>query len=114
MPLYSHRCGQCGHAEDFVRSMAQSADLPDCPVCHIPMPRDIVAEHGSSKNAEAGEYYSEALGVHPNQIAEAKRLFPHHDFLPDGRMIVRNYQHRKRVMKDLGYIEYDKKDLKLG
>lgn len=111
MPLYSFVCG-CGHTEDFFRPMAKSGDPCPCPKCGLPMNRDVVAEHGTSKNAEAGEYYSDALGVHPSQIAEAKRQFPHHEFLPDGRMIIRNYQHRQRVMKDLGYIEYDKRDLK--
>lgn len=49
------------------------------------------------------EYYSEALGVAPNQIAEARAQFPHHEFAPDGRMRVRSPQHRKQIMRDIGY-----------
>jgi hypothetical protein len=50
---------------------------------------------------------SDALGVHPSQIAEAKRRFPHHNFAPDGRMILGSHYERKRVLKDLGMHDRD-------
>ncbi len=111
MPLYAFKCS-CGKTEEVFRPMSKSDDPCPCPACGAVMARDIVTEHGSSRNADAPEYLSEALGVHPNQIAEARRMFPHHEFASDGRMIIRNYKHRQRVMKDLGFVEYDKKDLK--
>ena len=49
------------------------------------------------------EQYSDALGVHPEQIAEAKAKFPDHRFHPDGRMIFSSASEKKRVMKDLGF-----------
>jgi hypothetical protein len=49
---------------------------------------------------------SEALGVHPSQIDEARRRFPHHEFAPDGRMVIKSVAHRKKVLKELGYADY--------
>lgn len=111
MPLYSFVC-KCGHAEDFFRPMAKSGDPCPCPKCGQPMDRDVVAEHGASRHAECEEQYSDAAGVHPSQIAEAKARFPHHEFTPDGRMIFRGQRHKERCLKDLGFVEYDKRDLK--
>lgn len=112
--LYSHKCEKCGHAAEEFRPASEYDKLPLCPTCQVPMPRDFIADHGAPRNAEAPEYLSDALGVHPDQIAEARKAFPHHEFAPDGRMIIRNAQHRNRVMKDLGYVEYTKNDLKYG
>jgi hypothetical protein len=49
------------------------------------------------------EQLSDALGVHPDQIPEAQKKFPHHRFHPDGRMILGSAGERKRVLKDLGF-----------
>jgi hypothetical protein len=46
---------------------------------------------------------SDALGVHPSQIAEAQSKFPHHNFTPDGRMVIRSHTERNRILKELGF-----------
>lgn len=51
--------------------------------------------------------HSNALGVNPNQIEEAKRAFPHHEYDPEGRMILRNAQQKRRAMRDLGFMDKD-------
>jgi len=70
-----------------------------CPGCGGPV-------HRYTACVRSPEYYSDALGVAPNQVEEAKRQFPHHEFAPDGRMRIRNPQHRKQVLRELGYADY--------
>jgi hypothetical protein len=72
--------------------------------------RDYPAEARSLDFAEPADQYSEAAGVHPSQIPEAKTKFPHHEFHPDGRMIFHNQHHKSRCLKDLGFTEYSKYD----
>lgn len=62
------------------------------------------------RNAEAQEYESVALGIHPTQIAEAREKFPHHRFLSNGNMLIKGQREKDRVLKDLGYVEYDNKN----
>lgn len=50
---------------------------------------------------------SEALGVNPSQINEAKQRFPHHNFTPDGRMILSSHTERRQVLKELGFRDWD-------
>jgi hypothetical protein len=67
------------------------------------MVRNFQAEICSTPNDFTHPVYSEALGVHPSQISEAKRRFPDHEFLPDGRMVIRSTAQRNRVFRDLGW-----------
>lgn len=48
---------------------------------------------------------SDAAGVHPDQIAEAKAAFPHHEYTEDGRMIFRSARHRRQCLKDIGMVD---------
>lgn len=105
MPMYCHKCS-CGHKLEKLRPMSESGNAVACPVCGLEMSRDYEAEMGSNTSGEGTGYWSEALGVMPEQIAEAKRRFPHHEFSPDGRMRVNNPQHRKKILKELGYADY--------
>jgi len=104
MPTYMFEC-DCGFEKEAVRPMSQSEDDQPCPHCGKLMRRDYRAELGET-SGEKGSYLSEALGVHPSQIAEAKTRFPHHDFAPDGRMVIKSTAHRKRVLRDIGYADY--------
>ena len=113
MPFYAFKC-ECGKTDEVLRTMAHSGDPHTCPVCGKEMSRDIGAEHGESRQGESQGYLSDALGVHPNQIAEARKLFPHHEFHPDGRMVIHNRRHQDKVLKELGYVSYTKRDLKFG
>lgn len=106
MPVYSYACA-CGATEDHYTTVDKRNDPRVCPVDGGEMIRDFLAEQTPRRFAETGEGVSEAMGVNPDQIAEAKKLFPHHNFRPDGAMVFKNYQERKRVIKDLGYRDYD-------
>lgn len=105
MPIYEFKC-KCGKRDTVLRSMACSTDPQPCK-CGDVMTRDYRAELGSSRSGEGQSYLSDALGVAPHQIEDAQRAFPDHKFAPDGRMIIDNPQHRKKVLKDLGYVDYN-------
>lgn len=93
--IYKFSCGEHPVFERF--TWDEEMHNVTCPVCNQPVRRvrGPVPTRGET-------YYSDALGVHPSQIAEAKQRFPDHDFTPDGRMVIRGHQHRKKVLKDLG------------
>lgn len=112
MPTYEYVCGVCGHREDQVRRIEERDDPADCPVCPRPLPgktleRDVV---GSMKAHTDMGYQSpilsESLGVHPDQIPAMKRMYPHHNYTPDGRMVLSSHSERNKVLKELGF--YDK------
>lgn len=114
MPVYSFICGECQFRDDHVRTIAQRNEPTPCPVCAGDgktslMARDFFAEQtGRPPEAEYGRpFLSEALGVHPSQVDEARRRFPDHKFTPDGRMVIESHKERKRVLKDLGFVDHD-------
>jgi hypothetical protein len=53
--------------------------------------------------------YCDACGVHPDQITEAKEFLADRgvptDFLPDGRTVLRDRMHRRKVLKAMGYVD---------
>lgn len=111
MPVYVYSCPACKkYSEEHIHRIEDR----DARHFHMTCPiepgqvllRDLQAEH-SPRNAEEPEYYSDALGVHPSQIAEAKSRFPGHDFSPDGRMRIKNASHRRKVMKELGMRDWN-------
>lgn len=127
MPRYEYACSVCGHREDRVVPWAMADDPMPCPACanRVPIdaPPDVALEAFkkpigilkrdsiASMRVHADMGYqspilSTSLGVHPDQISEAKRRFPHHNFAPDGRMILSSHSERNKVMKELGF--YDK------
>lgn len=72
-----------------------------CPVCGGP------AIHKRADSMAYGAdfstpYLSRGMGVMPEQIAEARQNFPHHEFAPDGRMIIKSVRQLEQVRKDLG------------
>ena len=47
-------------------------------------------------------FYSKALGIHPCQINQMKKRFPHHEFNADGDMLIKNYREQKKITTELG------------
>lgn len=121
MPVYVYRCRVCGATEDRLRRIGERNDpiahmcmssspdttsIPGTPVIRD-MVRDITEEHSHTDTGYQTPILSEALGISPSQINDAKRRFPHHNFHPDGRMILSSHGERKQVMKDLGFRDWD-------
>lgn len=72
--------------------------------------RDILAEHGEFRPT-CGNWpiLSDALGVHPSQVAEATAqahsVGVPTEFRPDGRAVLRSPEHRKRFAEALGFYD---------
>jgi hypothetical protein len=93
--LAMYHCTPCDTSDtQWVR---EGDDPTSCPFCGGPVHRK------GDEFRPTLEYYSDALGVAPNQIPEAKAKFPHHEFSPDGRLRVKSPQHRKKLLKELGF-----------
>jgi len=106
MPLYCYKCPVCNRPETMLRPMRESsAEGPMCQQCsETSMVRDISAEHVNSTDQEYDRpVLSDSLGVHPSQIKDAQRRFQHHEFAPDGRMVIRSHNQYKKIRKELGF-----------
>jgi len=96
--IFRFRCPvKCGQAP--WQQTAWEGQITTCPSCET-----IAARVDEPKPANfSSPHLSRALGVSPDQIPEAKQMFPHHEFAPDGRMVFRNAQEFDRAKKDLGF-----------
>lgn len=109
MPTYTYKC-KAGHHHDRIRTIGDRDAICPCPKCGKRAKRDVVASmegQASTDQEYVTPVYSNALAVPPSQIRQAQKRFPHHEFAPDGRMILRSHNHRKRVMRELGYMDRD-------
>lgn len=100
--IFHFKCVNAVCDQSPFEAYASVGESIPCPSCL--MPAQLTQD--KTINAEAPEMYSEAVGVHPSQIAEAQRQFPHHRFTPDGRMIFKGQREKDRVLKDLGYVDH--------
>lgn len=113
MPVYCYVCRNCDHRVERLLPVDGRNDPHTCPACSlgdhsVNMVRDLHAEQVHSTDQEYHTpVYSSSLGINPAQIPEALRTFPHHEYAPDGRMILRSHAQRKRVMKELGFHDKD-------
>ena len=82
--------------------MAEADNQPKCPKCGAPSERDYTP---SNSQGHWKEYASDALGVHPDQVPEMKKMFPHHRFNSQGQMLIGSHTEFKRVLKDLGMVD---------
>lgn len=94
--------GDAGTGSWHTQWVAEGESPKPCPHCGAPVSRTATGRGGGASTA----YLSDALGVAPNQIAEAKARFPHHEFAPDGRMVIKSPEHRKQVLREIGYADY--------
>lgn len=96
--IYSFTCpNSCPPFEAY-----SSGDTAECPHCKAQGTRKHTNDNRAYGSEFATPYLSRAMGVNPDQVAEAKREFPHHEFAPDGRMVFRSVAQYDRVRKDLG------------
>lgn len=115
MPIYTYQCDHCGRQDDDYRPMEKRNEPMRCPQldgatgpCPGLMRRHHASElQGTPQTDWTEPVYSEAAGVHPDQVPEMRRRFPHHEFTKDGRMIFRSRAHQKRCLRDIGMIDKD-------
>jgi hypothetical protein len=114
MPVFIYKC-PCGWKGHKVYDAEKQPKKATCCKCW----KETAVTDGERVNAFAGlasgndaysrPMLSDSLGVAPKQIAEAQQRFPHHEFLPDGRMVIRSHSQYKRVLKDLGFADKNKR-----
>ena len=114
MPTYVLTCNQCGRTferqgrvSDPIRTMP--CENGDCPGTAY---RNYEVEHGGFRNTPGNwPMTSQALAVHPKQIADAvrtaERLGVPTDFTPTGEPIFRSRGHRREYMRALGVRDLD-------
>lgn len=110
------RCDECG--EPTWRDPTNHESKGDCRACAVARPEDDAPipgdwsrgqpEHQSNmKRMQTGEALSNAYGVHPSQIDEAKRAYADKgvkvDFAPDGRAKITSHKHERQIKKALGF-----------
>lgn len=107
MPNYCYKCAKC--QERFVQNVpVRDRNSVACATCGTTAQRDWAQELGQPR-LYRGQWplASDALGVHPAQIAEARAMAEKHgvptEFTRDGRAILRDAKHRRRYARLRGY-----------
>lgn len=108
MPTYCYTCTDCGTELEDCCAMEARRPTLTCPHCGAQAPRDFMREHTHMRTFPANwPMESDALGVHPNQVEDARReserLGVPTDFTRDGRAILVSPAHRKRYARALGF-----------
>ena len=106
--IYCYQC-ECGKKDERVLPLSEAGSKQQCS-CGKVMERDYAAEgDGFTHNPGNWPMKSEALGVHPSQIGEAKAMLAKKgvdvDYTPDGRAILRTQRHRKQVAEAEGFFD---------
>jgi hypothetical protein len=102
--VYSYKCEKCGTV--FVHhSSVQYRNNPQKCFCGGIGKRDMASELKDKGRFNAltkdNERWSTAMGVLPEKIPEAMRQFPDRTYHPEtGDLLVRNRQHKKKLMKE--------------
>jgi hypothetical protein len=94
--IYTFYCPKCQASERrFVWDV--DADKQTCE-CGAPLRRSVPpSKQGFTP------ILCEALGVHPSQVAEHRRVHPDIPMTDDGRVVIRSYRENVRICKKLGF-----------
>lgn len=79
MPIYCYVCPNCRWTDEVIKPTNECTSDELCSQCGASMERDYVAEtpgvvRGSTYNARP--IHSDSLAIHPDQVAEHRRLYP--------------------------------------
>ena len=105
---YCYRCDQCDWVTDHTCAMSQRPRHMRCPNCGAVMERDFQAEQSGQRSGEHGyPYYSDAMGVHPDQVPELMELDRRNgmntEYHKDGRVKIESYAMLQRYKKVHGF-----------
>ncbi len=104
--IYTFVCQNGGCGKVFQQYVSGDAAATECPTCETIAHRQEFSEKHAALDYDK-PILSSSLGISPAQIPEAMKKFPHHEYAPDGRMIIRNHYERKKIMKELGFMDKD-------
>lgn len=108
MPSWTYECDSCGWKSK--EWFAKGEDVPDykpCALCHTHAYNTWGRKRIGMASSAAWPMVSEAAGVAPNQIADARRADEMAgvpcDFTPDGGRIFRDRGHRRDWLRANGW-----------
>ena len=107
MPVYTYQCSGCSHIQDDIQSMANRDSTVECDKCGRHAFRQAEPELAAVQTDWPEAILSDAAGIAPEQVAEARGRFKGHDYTPDGRMIFKSKKHRQKCLKDIGMVDRD-------
>lgn len=102
--LMNFECSKCGIFGKLFHDTERTPKTTKCK-CGKRAARTFMAQRGQRANPQS-PFYSKALGIHPSQIDEMCRDNPDHEFNDEGDMLIKNWQHQKKVTDELGMALY--------
>lgn len=103
--IHKFSCPKHGRFEKFVWH-ADAAKGVKCEKCGKSCEMVLVSGKHAGMDYDQ-PVLSDAMGVHPDQLAAERKRHPDLNFTDDGRVILRNHYERKKVMKRLGFFDKD-------
>jgi len=64
-------------------------------------------ETGANLYEKGNIRWSTSMGVPANQVEQFRERFPDSVYSPDGRLQVKSRAHKKKLMAERGFVEYD-------
>lgn len=106
--IYTYKCKVCQNVFDEINDIEHRA-MAVCPLCKGNSFRNMETELKTKSNFAAlmgHERWSEAMGCLPNEIPDRMKRFPGSTYDSEGRLLIKNRQHKLYEMKRRGVIEY--------
>lgn len=105
MPIYDYKCNKCGKETEQVRSIDDRNSPFKCK-CGGKLKRVWSNPHHINATMVNNERWSETMGINPDQIPEAMKLFPGSEYHPEtGALKIKNRKHKLFEMKRRGYYD---------
>ena len=106
--VYCFTCDECGHSDEIIRRMSESGELVSCIVCGSVMRRNYSAEAPGSSRGDQ-EWVMQSMAMHPDQVAEHRRLYPGIELrqTPGGFVapIAHSLVEKRKILKQRGWID---------
>lgn len=105
MPIYEYKCQDCGIVFE------QYSNIPTRNrkrTCKCGGKADRIICQGACRVSELmkdNPRWSDSMGINPDQLGEARKLFPDSTYDSEGRLLIKNRQHKLYEMKRRGLIE---------
>ncbi len=104
MPAYEYKCAKCGDTYSLIQSMKE--DTPETIFCAPNQCKGImyrVYGFSTPHDSYSKPLVSDALAMHPSQIAEHRRMFPNIKVHEDGRPEFTSFSQHDDYLKATGF-----------
>jgi len=106
MPTYCYRCEHCGNS--FERILPSKKRNEQRCSCGKKLQRDIPRELQDNEFnllEVDNPRWSDALGVHPNQVPGILKEHPDRVYDREGRLLIKNRKHKLQLLREIGWAE---------